>query len=102
MTVRWEVRELLRGSYEIMNGRHLAERLGAGEYSMDVPVCDANGHCETASQIIDLEKSVWGGGRLAPSLPQMLIEWQNQVWGRYHCSQNTLWAIYPPCSSPFL
>lgn len=57
---------MLRGSYEIMNGRHLAERLGAGEYSMDVPVCDANGHCETASQIIDLEKSVWGGGTHHP------------------------------------
>lgn len=34
-----------------MNGGHLAERLGADEYSMDVPVCDANGHCETASHI---------------------------------------------------
>lgn len=52
-----------------MNGRHLAEHLGAGEYSMDVPVCDANGHCETASHVNRLGEVSLGRWQTSPIPP---------------------------------
>lgn len=61
-----------------MNGRHLAECLVPSEYSMDVPVCDTNSHCESAfhdNRLGEVRLGRWQG-------PRVLIEWQNQLAGQ--------------------